>query len=101
MTKKELEEGNHLIANFNGDFFDGGLEPSYYIRNNKEYKLEDAKFYTSFDWLASPIQKIYKLDLEWFEFDEVIDSWIILDLEGCWTSLVKLIKKYNKVFENN
>lgn len=58
LTKEEILEGNKLIAVFMGDYFDTGLEPSYYIRYNKEYKLEDSQFHCSWDWIMPVVDKI-------------------------------------------
>ncbi len=58
LTKEEILEGNKLIAVFMGDYFDTGLEPSYYIRYNKEYKLEDSQFHCSWDWMMPVVDKI-------------------------------------------
>jgi hypothetical protein len=43
------------------DFYDTGLEPSYYIRKNKEYKIEEAQYHSSWDWLMSVVDKIEDL----------------------------------------
>lgn len=56
--KEEITEGNKLLADFMGDYFDTGLEPSYYIRYNKEYKLEDGQYHSSWDWMWPVIDKI-------------------------------------------
>ena len=58
LTKEEILEGNKLIAEFIGDYFDTGLEPSYYIRYNQEYKLEDSQFHSSWDWIMPVVDKI-------------------------------------------
>lgn len=51
-------EDKHLIAKFNGDCFDTGLEPAYYINFNIEYRLEDSKYHIFWDWLMPVIEKI-------------------------------------------
>jgi hypothetical protein len=43
------------------DFYDTGLEPSYYIRKNKEYKIEEAQYHSSWDWLMTVVEKIEEL----------------------------------------
>ncbi len=43
------------------DFYDTGLEPSYYIRKNKEYILEEAQYHSSWEWLMTVIEKIEDL----------------------------------------
>jgi hypothetical protein len=58
LTPEEILEGNKLIAQFMGDYFDTGLEPSYYIRYNQEYKLEDSQFHSSWDWIMPVVDKI-------------------------------------------
>ena len=52
---------NHTIAVFMDDFYDTGLEPSYYIRKNKEYKIEEAQYHSSWDWLMTVVEKIEEL----------------------------------------
>lgn len=52
---------NHHIAVFMEDFYDTGLEPSYYIRKNKEYKIEEAQYHSSWDWLMTVVEKIEEL----------------------------------------
>ena len=52
---------NHNIAVFMEDFYDTGLEPSYYIRKNKEYKIEEAQYHSSWDWLMTVVEKIEEL----------------------------------------
>ena len=69
-------ENNKLIAEFMGDHFDTGLEPAYYIRYNKEYRIEDSQFHESWDWLMPVVEKIESLDLS-----ETGYSWEGLDGE--------------------
>jgi hypothetical protein len=52
---------NHHIAVFMEDFYDTGLEPSYYIRKNQEYKIEEAQYHSSWDWLMTVVEKIEDL----------------------------------------
>jgi hypothetical protein len=52
---------NHHIAVFMEDFYDTGLEPSYYIRKNKEYKIEEAQYHSSWEWLMTVVDKIETL----------------------------------------
>ena len=52
---------NHHIAVFMKDFYDTGLEPSYYIRKNKEYTLEEAQYNSSWEWLMTVVEKIEDL----------------------------------------
>ena len=54
-------KGNHNIAVFMEDFYDTGLEPSYYIRKNKEYKIEEAQYHSSWEWLMEVVEKIEDL----------------------------------------
>jgi hypothetical protein len=54
-------KGNHHIAVFMEDFYDTGLEPSYYIRKNKEYTIEEAQYHSSWDWLMTVVEKIEEL----------------------------------------
>jgi hypothetical protein len=54
-------KGNHDIAVFMEDFYDTGLEPSYYIRKNKEYTIEEAQYHLSWDWLMPVVDKIEEL----------------------------------------
>ena len=54
-------KGNHNIAVFMEDFYDTGLEPSYYIRKNREYKIEEAQYHSSWDWLIPVVDKIEEL----------------------------------------
>jgi hypothetical protein len=56
-----IRKGNHHIAVFMQDFYDTGLEPSYYIRKNKEYKIEDAQYHSSWEWLMPVVDKIEEL----------------------------------------
>ena len=56
-----IRKGNHDIAVFMKDFYDTGLEPSYYIRKNKEYTIEEAQYHSSWDWLMPVIDKIEEL----------------------------------------
>ena len=68
-------ENNKLIAEFMGDYFDTGLEPAYYIRYNKEYKIEDSQFHKSWDWLMPVVEKIESLDLKEYGYQwEGIDG---------------------------
>jgi hypothetical protein len=62
--EKYIRKGNHHIAVFMQDFYDTGLEPSYYIRKNKEYKIEDAKYHSSWEWLMEVVEKIESLDFK-------------------------------------
>ena len=52
---------NHAIAVFMEDFYDTGLEPSYYIRKNTEYKIEEAQYHSSWEWLMTVVEKIEDL----------------------------------------
>lgn len=54
-------KGNHHIAVFMEDFYDTGLEPSYYIRKNKVYKIEEAQYHSSWEWLMTVVEKIEEL----------------------------------------
>jgi hypothetical protein len=56
-----IRKGNHHIAVFMEDFYDTGLEPSYYIRKNKEYTIEKAQYHSSWDWLMTAVDKIEEL----------------------------------------
>ena len=56
-----IRKGNHHIAVFMEDFYDTGLEPSYYIRKNKEYKIEKAQYHSSWEWLMTALEKIESL----------------------------------------
>ena len=58
MTNKQILNGNMLVANFMGDYFDTGLEPSYYIRKNMVYDIQSAHYHDSWDWLMPVIPKI-------------------------------------------
>jgi len=58
---KYIRKGNHAIAVFMEDFYDTGLEPSYYIRKNKEYTIEEAQYHSSWDWLMAAVDKIETL----------------------------------------
>ena len=53
-----IRKRNHAIAVFMDDFYDTGLEPSYYIHKNKEYTLDESQYHSSWDWLMSVIDKI-------------------------------------------
>jgi len=79
--KLKMEEytrkGNHHIAVFMQDFYDTGLEPSYYIRKNKEYKIEEAQYHSSWEWLMEVLEKIETLD---FKVSLSKDSWQIYKL---------------------
>jgi hypothetical protein len=57
-----IHRGNHAIAVFMEDFYDTGLEPSYYIRKNKEYTIEEAQYHSSWEWLMEVVEKIEALD---------------------------------------
>ena len=59
--KEYILKGNHNIAIFMEDFYDTGLEPSYYIRKNKEYRIEEAQYHSSWDWLMTVVEKIETL----------------------------------------
>ena len=54
----------HKIAIFMDDYYDTGLEPAYYIRKNKVYQLEEARYHLSWDWLMECIDKIEKLGFQ-------------------------------------
>jgi hypothetical protein len=56
-----INKGNHDIAIFMNDYYDTGLEPAYYIRKNKEYKLKEAQYHSSWDWILPVIDKIEDL----------------------------------------
>lgn len=56
-----IRKGNHDIAVFMEDFYDTGLEPSYYIRKNKEYTIEEAQYHSSWEWLMTVVDKIEEL----------------------------------------
>lgn len=59
--EEHVRKGNHNIAVFMEDFYDTGLEPAYYIRKNKEYRIEEAKYHSSWDWLMTVVDKIESL----------------------------------------
>ena len=59
--KSEIENMNHQIAVFMDDYYDTGLEPAYYIRNNSVYSLNDAQYHSSWDWLMTVVDKIEDL----------------------------------------
>ena len=56
-----IRRQNHAIAVFMEDFYDTGLEPSYYIRKNKEYKIEEAQYHSSWEWLMDVLEKVEDL----------------------------------------
>jgi hypothetical protein len=56
-----VRKGNHAIAVFMEDFYDTGSEPSYYIRRNQEYKIEEAQYHSSWEWLMDVVEKIEEL----------------------------------------
>jgi hypothetical protein len=64
-----ISKGNHAIAVFMYDYYDTGLEPAYYIRQNKEYRLTEAQYHSSWDWLMTAIDKIETLDFKVY-FDQ-------------------------------
>jgi hypothetical protein len=78
---------NHVIAVFMNDFYDTGLEPSYYIRKNKEYIIEEAKYHSSWEWLMEVVEKIETLDFRvhmdkyscqiWKKYQDFPDNFII------------------------
>lgn len=55
---KNVIENNKLIAKFMGDYFDTGLEPAYFIHNNKEYEIKDCLYHCNWDWLMPVLEKI-------------------------------------------
>jgi hypothetical protein len=61
---EDTRKGNHAIAVFMYDYYDTGLEPAYYIRQNKEYRLTEAQYHSSWDWLMTAIDKIETLEFK-------------------------------------
>jgi len=59
--EEQIRKGNHDIAVFMNDFYDTGLEPSYYIRKNQVYTIEEAQYHSSWDWLMTAVEKIEDL----------------------------------------
>jgi hypothetical protein len=60
MSEEELKI-NHSIALFMDDYYDTGLEPAYYIRENRVYELKEAQYHSSWDWLMTVVDKIEDL----------------------------------------
>jgi hypothetical protein len=58
MEKSTVLNGNKLIAEFLESWYDTGLEPAYFVKNNEAYGLEDLIFHESWDWLMSVVEKI-------------------------------------------
>jgi hypothetical protein len=110
MTKKQILNGNKLIAEFMDNWFDTGLEPAYTVHNHKGYEVHELQYHSSWDWFMPVVKKCLDLCDESIYGDyEILDpdvagdhrSTICANLYTCkiinvHTSVVKFIKWYNK-----
>lgn len=109
MENKDLIEGNKIIGDFNHDYHDTGLEPSYYVNFNKEYKIEDSRYHLEWNWIMPVYIRIVRLMDEYEEMSEdcVILFNVLYDRVGdgdgileVWEQVVEWIKAYNKSQED-
>ncbi len=108
MTDRLILNGNMLVADFMGDYFDTGLEPAYYIRKNKEYDIQFAHYHDSWNWLMPVIRKIMgieftmpKFNLPMVNAQEQFGNQIYKGLyyknpEEVFVEAIKFIDIYNK-----
>lgn len=112
MIKKEILEGNKLIAGFyyENSFYDDG-EDCYCKNEDNSYikfYIEDAKYHKSWDWLMPVIEEIendYSCSVS-ITYDEcyITNERQTFEksfqgktkLEACYKGVVSFIKYYNK-----
>lgn len=108
MTKEKIINGNMLVANFMGDYFDTGLEPAYYIRKNQEYDVRFAHYHDSWDWLIPVLAQIMRQEFTIPKFNlpmvnakekfhrEIYSDLYWKNIEDIFKEVVIFVNIYNK-----
>jgi len=99
MNKKEILEGNKLIAEFmvGCEIIEGTVirKTKYYNfpdHCSTKYLISDMKFHSSWDWLMPVVEKIEPLSSGEFSLHDFVSA----DIKAIWASCVIFIKWYNK-----
>jgi len=65
MIKEEIIEGNKLIAEFMGGYLVSEDTYDLNYMSSRSYSLKEMKFYTSWDWIMSVVEKIESIKDEY------------------------------------
>lgn len=105
MTKKEIQEGNLLIAKFIGMYetelgwFD--YEEILKLPNTTDNTFDKLLFHEDWNWLMSVIDYIKCIGIEEYHLlDKIDDNLIICELEETYKSVISLIKWYNPLLND-
>jgi hypothetical protein len=100
---KKIEEGNELIATFDGYIQDLNVKDKPYWhpgRNLTQYTYPDGfKYHSSWDWLMPSCKKFDSLNLLDVEYerlcDDIDNAVACYEIKPAWRNLVKAIQWYN------
>ena len=113
MKKKEIKEGNEIIARFMGGLYSKHAEAwgfgdaiivSEYSSMGKLYKdvvkaqkfEKELKYHKSWNWLIPVISHMHTLAIEEYTaFDEIDSGLIYTNIEATWKAVVDFIKWYD------
>lgn len=109
MTKEEIIENNKLIAEFMGynPHYKNGIFQGYELKPKIITFPEHLKYHTSWDWLMSVVEKIWKItdcrsSIFYFEANEELTIYgktepsMDNNKENCYSAVVEFIKWYNE-----
>lgn len=119
MEEKEIIEGNRLIAEFMGFYITEFNGLYHFVCKEKkkpehlnqawEFRLEEAKYHTSWDWLMGVVEKIENKEHSVYIVFEKCEIGINIDggdritkirpskIEAAWLAVVDFIKWYNSL----
>jgi hypothetical protein len=97
MTKKEIEQGNKLIAKFMGL----KIGDAWQVWNGHADYSKDADFeyHSSWDWLMPVVEKIFKEtndDVMSFNGLVLFEYGICASIEDVWKGVIQFIQWYNQ-----
>lgn len=102
MENSEIISGNKLIAEFMGknymDTDDGERGYLFPLNGHFNRRLTPLfmSYHKSWDWLLEVVKKIEALEIDSNELiGDIFDSFLCIDLERTWQSVIKFITWYN------
>lgn len=103
MTKKEIVDGNKIIADFDGwkHSGKGGNLSNYYNKENQQSHSDDFEYHSSWDWLMPVCKKIASEDeVMQYKVGELISE-CKFEILIVFKTIVKHIKRKNDKEKNN
>ncbi len=104
MTEEQIRESNIAIAKFL-QFGNVGTKKIIYAvtldgKAVGYFRPENLEFHTSWDWLMPVIQKLYKIDLIWTQYEDTIRAALpyegIEDIHAKVYKWILAVEKFNE-----